>query len=70
MSPMETIKKVTTTTSGSYAMLAGGLLVAVGPWLLALETWGTAFSPANLGILLPIIGGVVMAWLGKSPGSN
>jgi len=70
MSPLNTVKKVATTTSGSYIMLVGGLFVAVGPWLLSLETWGTAFTPQNLGILLPIIGGIFLSWYGKSPGSN
>ena len=70
MLPLETVKKVANTSGGSYAMLVGGLLVAAGPWLIALDAWGDALAPANLGILLPIIGGVLMAWLGKSPGTK
>jgi len=67
VSPITTVSKVVNTTRGSYAMLIGGMLVAVGPWLLSLEAWGHAIAPQNLGVLLPIVGGVLMAWLGKSP---
>lgn len=70
MSPMGTVKKIANTTGGSYVMLFTGLLISVGPWVLSLDTWGAAVSTQNIGVLLPIVGGVLMAWLGKSPGTN
>ena len=66
MSPVETVKKAANSTSVSIGLLIGGILVAVGPWASSLDSWGAAVSPQNIGILLPIVGGVLMSWLGKS----
>ena len=51
----------------SYALLVGGLLVAIGPWLTAFSSWAEAIDVSNVGVVLGIGGGVFLAWLGKSP---
>lgn len=51
----------------SFLVLAASLLVAVSPWMMSLESFETATTPANLGALAGIVGGVLLAWLGKSP---
>jgi len=66
MSPVETVKKAANSTSVSIGLLIGGMLVAIGPWASSLDSWGNALSPQNIGILLPIIGGVLMPAFGKS----
>jgi len=65
--PSEVIKKVTNNPSGSISLLIGGILVAVGPWAATLDNWADALTTQHVGVLLPIIGGVFLAWLGKSP---
>ncbi len=54
----------------SFGMLAGGLLVAIGPWLAAFDSWADAGAVSNVGVLLGIGGGVFISWLGKSPKVN
>ena len=70
MSPLNSVKKAANSTGLSIGLLIGGVLVAVGPWASSLDSWGSAVSPQNIGILLPIVGGVLMSWLGKSLISN
>jgi hypothetical protein len=48
-------------------LLVASLCVALGPLLLELESFDALFTPQNLGVMLPIIGGVIMAWVAKSP---
>lgn len=51
----------------SILLLAASIIAGVGGWLITLSTWGAALTPAAIGGLLIILGGVVCAWLGKSP---
>lgn len=51
----------------SVGLFLAALLIAVGPWMEALETWEQVFNPENIGPLLGIVGGVVWAWLTKTP---
>lgn len=70
MSPTKAVKKAANSTSVSIGLLVAGMMVSVGPWANSLESWGSAFSPQNIGVLIPIIGGVIIAWLGKSLVAN
>ena len=47
--------------------LMASLMIAIVPWLESLESWEHAFHTDSLVIALPIIGGVILAWLGSSP---
>lgn len=47
--------------------LMASLMIAIVPWLESLESWDHAFHTDSMIVLLPIIGGVVLAWLGSSP---
>jgi hypothetical protein len=49
------------------ATLVASLMIALAPWLESLEHWGEALSVQSMIVALPIIGGVVLAWLGSSP---
>lgn len=51
------------------ALLIGALLVALVPYFEHLKDVGysEAFSPEHMAILLPIVGGVLLSWLGQSP---
>ena len=49
------------------ATLFASLMIAIVPWMESLEGWDHAFHTDSLVVLLPIIGGVVLAWLGSSP---
>jgi hypothetical protein len=51
----------------SIAFLLASLLMAIGGWILTLPNWNAATTPAAIGGLLTGLGGVVVAWLGKSP---
>lgn len=51
----------------SISILAAGLLIAVGPWMAAFDSWTQTVAVSNVGVLLGIIGGVFLAWSGKSP---
>lgn len=51
----------------SILILIASLLVALTPWFTLLDTWTAATTPGNIGALLGIIGGVILAWLGASP---
>ena len=42
-------------------------MIAIVPWLESLEGWSHAFHTDSVVVALPIIGGVVLAWLGSSP---
>jgi len=48
-------------------ILLASLAVALVPWFNALSTWGAALTTVNVGAFLGIVGGVLLAWLGKSP---
>jgi hypothetical protein len=48
-------------------LLLASLAIALGPWIAALPSWGSALEPVTVAVGLPIIGGVVVAWLGESP---
>jgi hypothetical protein len=51
----------------SILILIASLLVALVPWFNALATWGAISTPVNVGAVLGIVGGVLLAWLGASP---
>ena len=54
-------------TITSVVVLLASLCIVLGPWMLDLETFGQILTPENLGTLLPMVGGVLLAWIGKSP---
>jgi len=56
--------KITVT---SVLVLLGSLCVAIGPLIINLDTFDDALTPQKLGEFLPIVGAIVLAWLGKSP---
>lgn len=47
--------------------LVASLLVAFGPALLVHETWSDFLEPRGVGEALGVLGGVLLAWLSKSP---
>jgi hypothetical protein len=51
----------------SVIVLIASLCIVLGPWMLQLEVFGDALTPDKMGELLPMIGGVLLAWLGRSP---
>jgi hypothetical protein len=51
----------------SKLLLIGSLIGGLGGWVITLATWGDALVPKNFGGLLVIVGGLLCAWLGKSP---
>ena len=48
-------------------LLVASLCVALGPLLLELKSFDELYTPQNLGVMLPIVGGIVIAWVAKSP---
>ena len=50
-----------------YVILIASLLVGLGPWIQSADTWGSLFSTSNLGPGIGIVGGVLLAWVGRSP---
>ncbi len=51
----------------SMVVLVASLLMAIGGWIITLPTWQAACTPVSMGGLLTGVGGVILAWLGKSP---
>lgn len=51
----------------SIVLLVASLVMALGGWMMTLKTWDAALLPLAMGGLLFNLGGVVVAWLGKSP---
>ena len=51
----------------SKLLLIASLIAGIGGWMVTLSNWAAACTPVNVGGLLMIVGGVVAAWLGKSP---
>ena len=51
----------------SILVLVASLLMAIGGWVITLPSWQAALAPVSMGGLLTGIGGVILAWLGKSP---
>lgn len=54
-------------TTTKIIILIASLMIALGPWLYELDTFGQIATPSGVGALLGIIGGVLLAWLGESP---
>lgn len=48
-------------------LLVASLAVGLGGWMITLANWSACTSPVNVGGLIMILGGIVAAWLGKSP---
>lgn len=51
----------------SYAVLAASLLVAIGSWGMGFDNWRDLTEVSNVMSLAGVIGGVILAWLGRSP---
>jgi len=51
----------------SIILLVASLIVALGGWIITLDTWADALKTVAMGGLLMNLAGVVLAWLGKSP---
>lgn len=51
----------------SYVVLMASLLIALGGWGATFNTWAEATRVGNVFGLLGIVGGVLLAWVGKSP---
>jgi hypothetical protein len=51
----------------SIGILIFALIVALGGWFQTLPQWASAATPEYLGQGLAVVGGVGLAWLGKSP---
>lgn len=50
-----------------FVVLAASLLMALGSWFVAHESYEELLDVKTVGEGLFILGGVVLAWLGKSP---
>lgn len=48
-------------------LLVASLFVALGSVIVGLDSFEQLYTPKNLGDMFPIIGGVIIAWLAKSP---
>lgn len=50
-------------------VLCASLMIALVPYFEHLQDEGyvEAFTPEHLVVLLPIVGGVLLSWLGQSP---
>ncbi len=51
----------------SIVVLIASLMLAVGGWLAAIGSWHDLAQPETIAALLSTIGGVVLAWFGRSP---
>ena len=51
----------------SYLLLFASLLMAVGGWGSSFQSWSEAAHPSHFFSLLGVVGGVILAWIGKSP---
>jgi hypothetical protein len=51
----------------SIIVLIASLMLAIGGWLAALGSWHDLEQPGTIAALLSTIGGVILAWLGRSP---
>ena len=51
----------------SYTVLAASLLIALASWGSGFDNWEQLKEIANVFSLLGVVGGVFLAWLGKSP---
>lgn len=51
----------------STIFLVVSLIAGLGGWMVTLDTWSLALTTTNLGGLLMVEAGVVIAWLNKSP---
>jgi hypothetical protein len=51
----------------SIMVLIASLMLAVGGWMAALGSWHDLAQPGTIAALLSTIGGVILAWLGRSP---
>jgi hypothetical protein len=51
----------------SIMVLVASLMLAIGGWLAALGSWNDLAQPGTIAALLSTIGGVILAWLGRSP---
>ncbi len=51
----------------SIVVLIASLMLAIGGWLAALASWHDLAQPGTMAALLSTIGGVILAWLGRSP---
>ena len=54
-------------TKISIILLIASLLAGFGGWSITLDSWGSCTDPKSIGGLFVIIGGVLAAWIGKSP---
>jgi membrane associated rhomboid family serine protease len=53
--------------NNSRIILIASLLLALGGWDSSFQYWGQVFQVSNFLGLLAIVGGVLLAWVGKSP---
>jgi len=51
----------------SIIVLIASLMLAAGGWLAALASWHDLAQPGTIAALLSTVGGVILAWLGRSP---
>jgi hypothetical protein len=51
----------------SILVLIASLMLSIGGWLGALGSWHDLVQPGTIAALLSTIGGVILAWLGRSP---
>jgi hypothetical protein len=51
----------------SYTVLAASLPIALASWGSGFDNWQQLKEIANVFSLLGVVGGVFLAWLGKSP---
>ena len=50
-----------------FAVLIASWMVAIVPWGESLGSWDAALTTNNFFPFIGITGGVLLAWLGKSP---
>lgn len=51
----------------SIVLLVASLICGIGGWAVTLPSWTAAVTPVSIGGLLMVLGGVIAAWIGKSP---
>lgn len=53
--------------NNSAVVLVGSLLVALGGWGVAFQEWSDMCRLSSVFSLAGVVGGVLLAWIGKSP---
>lgn len=51
----------------SIGVLIASLCIALGPILYQLDSFDQLLTPKNMGETLPILGAILLAWIGRSP---